>query len=132
MKIELLNVWIVNLMAFALIKIFAPEQITNGLVGVMGQLIVILGHHSYYASQKKVRDVNYSFYLVTPLLAFFLGFLFAPILSSKFEFLDVTTWAIILGGLAEYTSEILAVTVKTLKGIIPFIISKAAGKNEQE
>lgn len=131
MKQQLLEVWIVNILVFTGIRAIAPEQLTYGFIGVMGQFIVILAHHSYYASQKKVRDVNYSFYLVTPLLAFFLGLLIAPKLGEKLTIFHADIWALILGGLAEYTSEFLNIAVKTIKSIIPFLLNKLAGKKDE-
>lgn len=131
MKQQLLEVWVLNILVFTGIRAIALEQLTYGFIGVMGQFIVILAHHSYYASQRKVRDVNYSFYLVTPLLAFFLGLFFAPIFAKKISFLGVDIWALLLGGVAEYTSEFLNIAVKTIKSIIPFLLNKLAGKKDE-
>ena len=106
------------------------QNIELGIVGTFGQLFMILSHHAFLASKKKTREVNVSFYLVTPLIAFMLSMFIAEVLFNKFGVLSLTAYAFVLGAVAEYTFEIIDKAKTVFISVIPFIINKFIGKKD--
>lgn len=107
------------------------QNIELGVIGMFGQLFMILSHHAFLASKKKTREVNVSFYLVTPLIAFMLSMFVAEVLFKKLGILNLNFYAFVLGAVAEYTFEIIDKVKNVFMTLIPFIINKFFGKKDE-
>lgn len=107
------------------------QNIELGVIGTFGQLFMILSHHAFLASKKKTREVNVSFYLVTPLIAFMLSMFVAEVLFRKIGILSLPLYAFALGAVAEYTFEIIDKAKGVFMTLIPFIINKFFGKKDE-
>ena len=135
MKDELLTVIIFKTLNFVILLItftfLTSQSIELGVIGIFGQLFMILSHHAFLASKKKTREVNMSFYLVTPLIAFMLSMFISEVLFKRIGILSLTAYAFVLGAVAEYTFEIIDKVKSVFVSMIPVLLSKLMGKKDE-
>jgi len=149
MKDDLLNVFLVKGYAFVGLMLgnifmFPELSLELGILGSVGQFIMILATYVYMTKNNKKRNVPSLFYAATAVLAFFLSlFLSDPLhdwlhshsfLGIKFN-PSTTTVALLLGAISEYTYEIINLVMTQVKGIIPELgkwAAKKLGKDGKE
>ena len=120
-----------NTILLATFTFLTSQNIELGVIGMFGQLFMILSHHAFLASKKKTREVDMSFYLVTPVIAFMLSMFVAEVLFKKFGIASMNFYAFALGAIAEYTFEIIDKVKNVFMTLIPFVINKFFGKKDE-
>lgn len=146
MKDDLFN--IVLMKGYALIGlmvgnvfIFPNLSLELGILGSIGQFMMILGTYVYLTKNNKKRNVPSLFYVATAILAFFLSLFFAEPLhdwlhkATIFGFKvrpSTTVIALILGAISEYTYEFIDLIINQTKKLVPAFFKWASNRLDKD
>ncbi len=146
MKDDLLN--IVLFKGYALVGlmlgnalIFPNLSIELGILGSIGQFLMILATYVYLTKNNKKRDVPPLFYIATAILAFFLSLFFSGPLhnwlhkNSIFGFKirpSTTVIALLWGAISEYTYEFIDLFINQTKKLVPMFFKWASNRLDKD
>jgi len=146
MKDDLLN--IVLWKGYALVGlmlgnafIFPNLSLELGVLGSVGQFMMILCTYVYLTKNNKKRNVPPLFYIATAVLAFFLALFFSEPIhnwlhnNSIFGFKvrpSTTVVALIWGAISEYTYEFIDLVINQTKKLVPMFFKWASNRLDKD
>ena len=121
--------------------IFPNLSLELGILGSIGQFMMILGTYVYLTKNNKKRNVPSLFYVATAILAFLLALFFSEPLhdwlhkNTIFGFKvrpSTAVIALLWGAISEYTYEFVDLIINQTKKLVPAFFKWASNRIDKD